>query len=110
MGLAYTSRRGHKYVRKFLKMPTDRTVRRYVDSSLFTEGINIVALKALETFAPKMSEDERKCALLVDEMGIKEHVFFDEKNDTLIGFDHRKSGPDHAYLNNEGTQDLFLMF
>lgn len=110
MGLSYTSRRGHKFVRKFLKMPTDRSVRRYVDSSLFTEGINIVAMKALETFASKMSENERKCALLVDEMAIKEHIFYDEKNDSLIGFDHRRSGPDHAYLNNEGTYNLFIMF
>lgn len=59
--LAFISSRGHKFLRSYLKMPTDRSVRRYVSTSNFQEGINNVTIEALKVVSKDMSEKDRVC-------------------------------------------------
>jgi hypothetical protein len=68
-------------------LPSGRTLQSLLNTVHFRTGINTHVFDALRHSLQKMSEKDRYCCLLFDEMSIRENVWFNQKFDCIEGFE-----------------------
>ena len=79
-------RKGYKFMLKQgFPLPSIRTLQRRIENIKFKPGILNDVFNLMESKVKSMREDEKLCALLLDEMSVKESVEYDSANDQFIG-------------------------
>jgi hypothetical protein len=68
-------------------LPSGRTLQSLLNTVHFRTGINTHVFDALRHSLQKMSEKDRYCCLLFDEMSIRENVWFNQKFDCIEGYE-----------------------
>ena len=68
-------------------LPSGRTLQSLLNTVQFRTGINTQVFDALRHSMQKMSEKDRYCCLLFDEMSIRENVRFNQKFNCIEGFE-----------------------
>lgn len=81
--LYFKSPRGYKFLldNKF-KLPCVQTIFRWHSTLIFTPGLSVTILHILATKANDLSEINKKCILLFDELHIKDELEYAPKEDT----------------------------
>ncbi|GFO33328.1 THAP domain-containing protein 9 [Plakobranchus ocellatus] len=77
---------------KLFCLPSVSTLRKGMLSLDLKPGFSPTILQALKVKVKSMTPDEKRCALVFDEMSIKEAVCYDPKHDVVRGFE------DYAHL------------
>ena len=82
LAMYYRSPRQYKAFEKMgFKLPSVRTVQRWVSVLRMKAGIDNAVIKQFSIFVKTMSEMEKKCVVIFDEMTIKKWVFYDKEWD-----------------------------
>jgi hypothetical protein len=74
-------------LRVLLPLPSRRTLQSILGTVHFAAGINARVFGALQHSLQKMSDRDRYCCLLFDEMSIRENVRFNQTLDCIEGFE-----------------------
>lgn len=72
---------------KCFTLPTAKTLRNLLGKLKISSGINKPIIKNLKIKVSNMSQDERLCTLIFDEMHINPQIHYDAQNDILKEFD-----------------------
>lgn len=92
----------------FTYLPTIATISLLSRSIVVHIGINQILLDALTKNAQKMSELDRHCVILFDEMSINPRLLYDEGRDRVIGY--QDYGKDMPHLNKSKVACKALIF
>jgi hypothetical protein len=85
------SRKCYALLQTLFPLPSGRTLQSLLNTVRFRTGINPHVFDALRLSVQKMSEIDRYCCLLFDEMSIRENVRFNQKLDCIEGFEDHGS-------------------
>ena len=77
----------YSFLRLLLPLPSRCTLQSILSTVHFAAGINARVFGALQHSVQKMSDRDRYCCLLFDEMSIRENVHFSQKLDCIEGFE-----------------------
>lgn len=85
--LYFKSPRGYKFLldNKF-KLPCIQTIFRWHSTLIFSPGLSASILHILATKANELSEINKKCILLFDELHIKDELEYAPKEDVIYGY------------------------
>jgi len=103
LSLLKRSPKSYSFLRLLFPLPSRRTLQSVLSNVHFTAGINAHVFGALQHSLQKMSDRDRYCCLLFDEMSIRENVRFNQKVDCIEGFEdygteRTRSIANHALL------------
>ncbi|KAF4526812.1 hypothetical protein B566_EDAN015138 [Ephemera danica] len=86
--LFYNSARCYRYMRQELKfhLPSVATIRRWTRFDGFQPGVCNVIFDRLEEKLKTMKSNERKCVLIVDEIGLKRWLVYNRLHDLFEGY------------------------
>jgi len=89
LGLFYKSPSAYKYLKnsKQIILPGLSTIRRWIGNSKFKAGFNLGILRQLKIKADTMTEQERFCTLVFDEMKIKNYLEYSKFLDLIEGYE-----------------------
>jgi hypothetical protein len=73
--------------KSYILLPSGRTLQSLLNTVPFRTSINTHVFDALCNSLQKMSEKDRYCCLLFDEISISENVWFNQKFDCIEGFE-----------------------
>jgi len=79
LSLLKCSPKSYSFLRLLLPFPSRRTLQSVLSTVHFAAGINAHVFGALQHSMQKMSDRDRYCCLLFDEMSIRENVRFNQK-------------------------------
>ena len=85
LSLSYKSSSCYKMLSKKLRFPHPRTLSRWISHYKIREGFDTQLLNSLRQKVQLLSEENRVCALLIDEMGLKLHSQYDKIGDEIVG-------------------------
>ena len=86
MALYYQSPKCYKTLRKLFRLPSKSTLLEWIQVIDVKPGISEFILNILAAKVKTMSDSEKNCSLLVDEVSLKPGYQYDIKNDTIDGF------------------------
>lgn len=78
--------RAYRWLSKIFILPSPLTLSRLISMASIKPGINKKIFRQLKHRAEKMSEDEKLCILMFDEMAITPHFQYNRRTDTITGF------------------------
>jgi len=87
LSLLKRSPKSYILLQALFPLPSGRTLQSLLNTIPFRTGINTHVFDALRHSLQKMSEKDRYCCLLFDEMSIRENVWFNQKFDCIGGFE-----------------------
>jgi len=87
LSLLKRSPKSYSFLRLLLPLPSRRTLQSVLNTIHFAAGINAHVFGALQHSLQRMSDRDRYCCLLFDEMSIRENVRFNQKLDCIEGFE-----------------------
>jgi hypothetical protein len=88
LALSLLKRTPKSYILQTLfPLPSVCTLQSLLNTVPFRTGINTHVFDAIRHSLQKMSEEDRYCRLLFDEMSIRENVWFNQKFDCTEGFE-----------------------
>lgn len=93
------SPRGYRFFRKIFILPAPQTLIKLVQQSNIQPGINQNIFNQLKKRTSKMSQEDKLCVLLFDEVSLKAHLTYGEKKDKITGFvdDGNQREPEFAH-------------
>jgi hypothetical protein len=100
LSLLKRSPKSYSFLRLLLPLPSRRTLQSVLNTVHFAAGINAHVFGALQHSLQKMSDRDRSCCLLFDEMSIKENVRFNQKLDCIEGFEDYETERTHIIANH----------
>jgi len=87
LSLLKRSPKSYSFLRLLLPFPSRRTLQSVLSTVHFAAGINAHVFGALQHSLKKMSDRDRYCCLLFDEMSIRKDVRFNQKLDCIEGYE-----------------------
>jgi len=87
LSLLKRSPKSYSFLRLLLPLPSRRTLQTVLSTVHFAAGINAHVFGVLQHSMQKISDRDRYCCLLVDEMSIRENVRFNQKLDCIEGYE-----------------------
>ena len=69
--LYHKSRRLYNFLRRFIRLPTWKTLKTYTKKASFHPGKNGAVIELLTKMAGKFSSEEQQCVLILDEVSLK---------------------------------------
>jgi hypothetical protein len=87
LSLLKRSPKSYILLQTLFPLPSGRTLQSLLNTVHFRTGINTHVFYALRHSLQKMSEKDRYCCLLFDEMSIRDNVRFNQKFDFIEGFE-----------------------
>lgn len=104
--------RGYEYLRKMnYPLPSYRTLCRKLESTPFAPGIQHDVLQWLKLKMANMTEMEKLCILLVDEMQMKQQLEYDKGLRHMVGYVSRETlTPDSKPYEREELASHVLVF
>ncbi|KAJ4425383.1 hypothetical protein ANN_27998 [Periplaneta americana] len=92
LSLYERSPKSYAFLRSLYPLPSKRSLQYVLNAIHFGTGINANVFKALKDTVQKMSDEDRVCSLLFDEMSIRENLHYNRKLDRIDGFEDHGSG------------------
>lgn len=86
--LFHSSPKCYRILVKSFALPAVRTLRRAMQNIQIYPGFHESILAALKEKVGSMSEKQKLCALVFDEMSIKEHLSYNAQTDRIEGFEN----------------------
>lgn len=88
--LYYKSPSAHRFVSKQLCLPSVSTLQKFVSASIgnIGEGFSDIMLRVLQLRVSKLSNRDRQCSLVMDEMSLKCHLTYNKHLDKIVGLSH----------------------
>lgn len=85
----YKSATTYKYLRKYQQiiLPSETTIRRWIGNSKFCPGFNSLWLKQIKNKLNTMSNEEKYCVIVFDEMKIKSFLEYSKYLDMVEGYE-----------------------
>jgi hypothetical protein len=87
LSLLKRSPKSYIFLQTLFPLPSGRTLQSLLNTVPFRSGINTHVCDALRHSLQKMSEKDRCCCLLFDEMSFRENAWFNQKFDCIEGFE-----------------------
>jgi len=87
LSLLKRSPKSYTLLHTLFPLPSGRTLQSLLNTVQFRTGINTHVFDALRHSVQKMSEKDRYCCLLFDEMSIRENFRFNQKLNCIEGFE-----------------------
>lgn len=88
ISLYYQSPRAYKFLsRTRLLLPCPRTINRWLQGLHFQPGYQSNIMDVLKSRVAHMTEMEKVCSILIDEISIKEGLTYDEYDDRIVGLE-----------------------
>lgn len=88
LSLYYKSPSNYRFMRKKgIVLPAVPTVKNWISANSFKTGINDFYMQQLKIKADTMTNEEKKCAILFDEMSLKKFLEYSSKFDIIQGFE-----------------------
>lgn len=98
----------YKSLKRFLVLPTRRTLRRSVQGVCQTTGFCPEVFDILKEKVNQMNDDEKQCVLTFDEMSIRSSLQYNAKTDTINGYQDEISVRDNHNI-KVATDTLVFM-
>lgn len=76
---------GYNFLKKLVTLPTKRTILSFLGKVPFSAGMNPHIFEHIDSTITNPSD--RNVALLFDEMDIKEHLWYDNSADKIVGYE-----------------------
>ena len=100
ISLHYQSPRAYKCLCSIFIMPQVRTIARWLENVNISSGFENDIFDNLKTRVSNMQEKDRVCSLLLDEVALKEGLYYNVKTDTIEGLeDFGNLGRTHSVAN-----------
>lgn len=80
------SPKGYRFLQKFLVLPSKRTLGRHSASLIFETGINPKLFEYIKERVKGLSEIDKNCVVVWDEIGLKAHLDYIQSWDLIDGF------------------------
>ena len=87
LSLYHISGKAYRFLAKLLKLPSKKTLTNLVSKFSSGCGFTDKSLYVLRQRVKQLPLGSRFCSLIMDEMSLKSHLHYDEKNDSIIGFE-----------------------
>jgi len=81
------SPRSYTFLRSLFPLPSRRSLQSLLNTVQFGTGINAHVFSVLKVNVQTMSDKDRMCCLMFDEMSIRGHLHFNQKIDCIEGFE-----------------------
>lgn len=78
--------KAYKKMSTVFRLPAKATLERFTRKWAINPGFNDFIFRLLEFRVRRMKEKEKDCLLVLDEMSLKSHLFYDISRDKIIGF------------------------
>ena len=85
VGLYHASPKGYALLRKLIALPSVSIIHRWLSVVDIQPGFSKSVKEALRKKVRTMSERDRYCSVVFDEMSVKEALSYDEKHDLVVG-------------------------
>lgn len=92
VSLNFRSPKQYKHLVRLFSLPKPQTVKRWLSNFDIKEGFDPLLAELLKEKVQKMPEEDRYCALFIDEISLMERVILDEAHDRLTGIERSKDG------------------
>lgn len=76
----------YRFLKKFLFLPSRRTLGRHSAKMIFETGINPKLFEYITERVKDLSEIDKNCFLVWDEIGLKAHLDYSQSRDLIDGF------------------------
>lgn len=96
--------KNYRFMQKTFALPSKRTLGRFSARLNFDTGINAKLFAHIKSRVDKMSENEKLCTLIWDEISLKAHLDYSPTRDQIDGF------IDLAYVRTSGFATHALTF
>jgi hypothetical protein len=87
LSLLKRSPKSYIFLHTLLPLPSRGSLQSILNTVPFRTGINAHVFHALQQSLQKMSDRDKYCCLLFDEMSIRENLYFNQKFDCIEGFE-----------------------
>ena len=85
--LYHISGKAYRFLEKLLSLPSKSTLKKLVSRLASNSGFTEKSIFVLKQRVQVMSESAKICTLIMDEMSLKSHLFYDISSDSIIGFE-----------------------
>lgn len=76
----------YRALKKKMILPSRNTLQRMVQHIPRNPGFHEFTFKKIKEISATLSETDKCCTILLDEMSVQRHLFYDSKKDYIIGF------------------------
>lgn len=76
----------YRCLRKIFTLPSEVTISRLISNANIGPGINENLFEQLKKKVKQMSDTDKLCSLIFDEMSIMPHFYYNRKRDQVLGF------------------------
>ena len=85
--LYHVSRKAYRLLQKLFNLPSKRTLTSIVSKFASNTGFNEKSLFVLKQRIEALPPSGKFCALLMDEISLKSHLYYDAAKDSLVGLE-----------------------
>ena len=87
LSLYHSNPKTYRLLRKLFLLPTERTLQRHMQAFHIRAGFSDSIISALEIKVKVMQPNTKLCAIVMDEMAIKESISYCARRDEVEGFE-----------------------
>ena len=92
VSLYHASGKAYRILAKLFILPSKSSLHRYVSQIPTTAGISQSSLNIIKKKVASMNEQEKLCTLCMDEISLKQHLYYDISRDKITGLEDFGSG------------------
>ena len=100
LSIFYHSRKAYKIVAGIFPMPSKRTLQRALQKCDIVPGFSEQLFTALKVKVQSMSEQDKQCVLVFDEMSLKSGLTYNLQSDSIEGFENLGTLGTSKYIAN----------
>ena len=103
LSIYFHSRKAYKLLGKVFNLPSKRTLTRTLQRSNINPGFSEAVFKALKVKVDNMSKQDTQCAIIFDEMAIKQGLVYNSSRDCIEGFEDYGNMGKTKYVANHAS-------
>ena len=100
LSLYHISGKAYRFLAKLFNLPSKSTLTKLVSKFASDVGFSEKSLFVLRQRVQAMSANAKICTLLMDEMSLKSHLFYNASADSIIGFENLGEGKTSSLVAN----------
>lgn len=110
LSIYYQSPKAYRFLCKLFRLPTTRSIRRWVEGINITPGFHVQTIELLSKRFEKLASHEKECVIVFDEMSLKENLVYSHTNDKLIGLeDYGQCGAEDGFSKRVANSALVVL-